>query len=430
MNALKNVLFFGLLLAVLCGIFLKLNRAPEPTLPPGLNGDTRPPTVTLPDQTGGSLSTTPSGQQLSSPPIFPPQSSAFSTPQAGGGGVAPPFQPATPAATPPVAGGSVDTRPLPPPPPAGPGAASPTEQQAAVGAPPPSPQPYDYPPGVQRPTGAGSPSAAAPPRDSFAQPPGSSALLSMETPTTVAPPRDSSALPPPPGHSASAEIEQTLQKVKRDVEAGQFDHALLNLSLLYGSPDLPASQAQEITKILDQMAAKVIYSREHLLENAYLVQAGDTLDGIADRYGVPALLLAKINGIRDPQDLSPGKSLKVLKGPFSAQISTDRAEMTLKLSGRYAGRFNVQLSSDLGHAQGLWWVREKHAQANVAGGATGMPWIELNNASGTIAIQAVNDARGATARDGGASHTILVKEQDMDDLVAILSAGSSVIIQR
>ena len=55
------------------------------------------------------------------------------------------------------------------------------------------------------------------------------------------------------------------------------------------------------------MAAKVIYSREHLLENAYLVQAGDTLDSIADRYGVPALLLARINGIRDPQNLSPGK---------------------------------------------------------------------------------------------------------------------------
>ena len=38
MNTLKNVLFFGLLLAVLCGVYLSLNRSPEPTLPPGLSG--------------------------------------------------------------------------------------------------------------------------------------------------------------------------------------------------------------------------------------------------------------------------------------------------------------------------------------------------------------------------------------------------------
>src|SRR5208337_4944054 len=125
------------------------------------------------------------------------------------------------------------------------------------------------------------------------------------------------------------------------------------------SPDLPASQAREVTQILDQMAAKVIYSREHWLESAYLVQAGDTLESISDRCQVPALLLARINGIRNPQNLPPGKELKVLKGPFSAQINTDRSEMTLMLADRYAGRFSVVLNNDLSHATGIWKVREK-----------------------------------------------------------------------
>ena len=133
-----------------------------------------------------------------------------------------------------------------------------------------------------------------------------------------------------------------------------------------------AASAQAITGILDQLAAKVIYSREHLLENAYLVQTGDTLDGIADRYKVPAILLAKINGIRDPQDLPPGRELKVLKGPFSARISTDRSEMTMMLGGRYAGRFKVRLSDDLSRASGMFTVdkeypgqhpRHEHGQA-------------------------------------------------------------------
>ncbi len=52
MNTLKNVLFFGLLLAVLCGVYLALNHSQETTLPPGLNGDTRPPKVEIPGLTG------------------------------------------------------------------------------------------------------------------------------------------------------------------------------------------------------------------------------------------------------------------------------------------------------------------------------------------------------------------------------------------
>ena len=120
----------------------------------------------------------------------------------------------------------------------------------------------------------------------------------------------------------------------------------------------------------------------------------------------------------------------MLKGPFSAQISTDRSEMTLMLTGRYAGRFNVLLSNDLGHAQGLWSVREKHAQANVAGSANGHAVDRIEQCQRHDRHPGRQRRAGATARDGGASHTILVKEQDMDDLVAILSAGSSVIIQR
>ena len=229
-----------------------------------------------------------------------------------------------------------------------------------------------------------------------------------------------------------AKIDQTLQEVRLDVEKNDLDKALVNLSLLYDSPDLPPLQAQAITGILDQLAAKVIYSREHLLENAYLVQTGDTLDGIADRYKVPAMLLAKINGIRDPQDLPPGRELKVLKGPFSAHISTDRSEMTMMLGGRYAGRFKVRLSDDLSRASGMFTVRNKSTQDNVAGMSMGRHWIELTNAGGDISVymQAANDMQAAAARDRNNSHTIWLSEQDMDDVFAILSQGSSVIIQQ
>lgn len=219
-----------------------------------------------------------------------------------------------------------------------------------------------------------------------------------------------------------------MQQVRLKVGENRFADALLILSQLYGSPDLPASQAREVTRILDQMAAKVIYSREHCLDNPYLVQAGDTLETIADRYKVPALLLARINGIGDPQNLPPGKELKVLKGPFSAHISTDRSEMTLMLDGRYAGRFSVVLSNDLSQAPNLCTVRDKRVRTATANGESSKAWIELGNANGNISMQGTNDTRVTTGANSRSS--IWLSEQDMDDVIGILSVGSRVIIQR
>jgi LysM repeat protein len=398
MNTLKNVLFFGLLLAVLCGVYLSLNRQQENTLPPGLSATTTPPTVVVPGLTGPPLPSTGSGPESSGPPVFPTQPPLMSAPPPNTGGIAPPF----PSPTPVGQGGvaplfvSRDSASLPAPP------ASNSPPAADALPPPLATPPGNYPPGTQNP---GS-------RDPFG---GSSA------PPLPEPPRSDSL--PPNEHSTSIKIEQTMQQVKLDVEKQRFDSALRNLSLLYGNPDLPPSQAREVTLILDKMAAKVIYSREHVLEPAYLVQSGDTLETIADHYKVPALLLAKINGIRDPQNLPPGKAIKVLKGPFNAQISTDHAEMTMMLGGLYAGRFSVALSNDLSHAQSLWWVREKGPSA--AANGSGKSWIELSNSSGNISMQGTNNTQAATGRN-----TIWLSEQDMEDVFGILSAGSSVIIQR
>ena len=327
-----------------------------------------------------------SGQESSGIPGFPSQPPPLSTPPSNAGGTAPSFPP-------PVTGSPANVA---PPWPSGRGSDTLSPPPPAVPTPPGS----NYPPGVRDPFTAGS--SSPPP----------------------------AAAPPAAENSTAAKIEQTMQRVKLDVEKNRFSEALLNLSQLYGNPDLPMSQVQarEVARILDQLGAKVIYSREHWLDRAYLVQAGDTLDTIADRYQVPALLLAKINGIRDPQNLPPGKELKVLKGPFSAQISPDRSEMTLMLDGRYAGRFNIVLSSDLGHTASLWTVRDKRAATAAPGNGTGRQWIELGNESGTISMQGTNDTRVAASRESRS--TIWLSEQDMDDVFGILSVGSRVIIQR
>jgi LysM repeat protein len=232
--------------------------------------------------------------------------------------------------------------------------------------------------------------------------------------------------PPHENHAQASSIDTILQQVNLKCNEKKFADALLILSPLYDNPDVPEDKAKKITEILDYMAAKVIYSRESLLERPYGVQPSDTLESIAERYKVPALLLARVNGISDMQNLPPGKELKVLKGPFVAKVSTARGEMTMMLDGRYAGRFPITLSSDLQRATGLYHVQAKSSPG--PNGAAAKPqWIELSNGQGKIGIEASTELRSAGA---GHPSTIWLSEQDMDDIYGILSVGSVLIIQR
>ena len=97
-----------------------------------------------------------------------------------------------------------------------------------------------------------------------------------------------------------------------------FGSALLIFSRWSDDPHVSEQEQQQLLPLLNQLAGTVIYSQEHLLLPAYEVQPGDTLDRVAQHYRVPWQLLAKINGVADPNQLQPGSKLKVIQGPFDA----------------------------------------------------------------------------------------------------------------
>jgi LysM repeat protein len=381
MNMLKNVLFFGLLLAVLCGVYLSLNRNDNHPLPQDLSDplsdhSSSPANSAAPAESHGIASIAP-------PTDNPPDRS----------GTFPPLQPSA-APTVPANAGRL------------------TASDNSMSALPPPPTPPFNPPTPTKP-------ASEPPRtDKWGK-------LGTE-------------------NASPHRLDSIMQRVDSARHLNRWAEALLILTQIYGDPDLSPSTARVVNETLDNMAAKVIYSRENWLENPYRVQANDTLDKIADLYHVPALLLARINGIRDTQNLSAGKELKVLKGPFSAQISVDHSELTMMLAGCYAGRFNVLLSDDLVHASDMYRVREKspHTGSGFSppGSAANKRWIELAGGApgapglGKISIQATNEtgvtAGGAPGTPGRSRNTIWLSEQDMEDVYGILSVGSSVVIQR
>jgi hypothetical protein len=220
---------------------------------------------------------------------------------------------------------------------------------------------------------------------------------------------------------SSGDLDSLMKTVTSEMAQGQVAEAHLLLSKLYGDPRVPPELAGQITRMLDELAATVIYSRRHLLEPAYRVKPGDTLDQIAREYIVPPQLLAKINGIRDPQNLTPGRELKVVRGPFSALVDLGKRELTLTVGGRYAGRFPL----DVGKAvilPGTYMVRDKgdHRPTSNFPGKSGNFEIALEGPCPIF----ISDARGAALPPLG------LGDRDLEDVFGILSVGSRVVIQR
>jgi lipoprotein-anchoring transpeptidase ErfK/SrfK len=243
--------------------------------------------------------------------------------------------------------------------------------------------------------------------------------------------QEATASPPPaqaPPGAAEDKLAVFMQAVQAKLDAGQLGEALLALSSLYDKP--------EVTELLDQLAGTVIYSRQHLLEPPYRVQPDETLEQIAQKYSVPWQLLARINGIRDPLRLEPGRELKVIRGPFDALVDLDKYEMTLVLGGRYAGRFPIGVGRDHARLEGSYVVRNKTTNppyygpdvdfaANDPNNPLGEHWIDLGN---QIGIHGTNDPQNLHRTDGRGS--VCLGARDIEDVFGILSIGSRVVIRR
>ena len=230
-------------------------------------------------------------------------------------------------------------------------------------------------------------------------------------------------------------FQTAMNSAKSQLAQGKLATALLTLSIWYEDPRLQPMQQDELTQLLDQIAGSVIYSKKHLVEPAYTVGQGETLAQIAETYRVSSGLLAKINGIQNPDALTAGSQLKVVRGPFNATINGEKSELTLWLSGKYAGRFTLAMGPEFEGIVGPFVVQEKaksHAEHNH------QTWIQLtpgygNGSNSTNTGPKVGIAgmqHPEQAKRGAAPGHIGVSIHDADDLFDILSQGSKVTIQR
>lgn len=286
---------------------------------------------------------------------------------------------------------------------------------------------------------------ASPPADS--SPPAEvSAPAEMAPPVVTAPPAESAAptetasaasgaQPAPPQSSL---FSATRLAVQAALDRGELSQALLLLSDWYGDPSLSPAETKEVNELLSQLAGSVIYSTEHRLEPPYMVQAGEQLTDIAQKYNIPWQLLAKINGLSGPEQLQPGQQLKVIRGPFSALIDLSERRMTLMLDRRYAGQFPLDVEPTTSVEEGQWTVNQKLltpgsvSPMSSSSAVSDQKSIMMTSASGgasqIVILRGSNTSTPAATDPAG--RVLQLKSKDVDDVYDILSLGSPVTIRR
>lgn len=202
----------------------------------------------------------------------------------------------------------------------------------------------------------------------------------------------------------------------------QWAEALRTLTPWRGRAELTTEQTEKLNLLISQLAGSVVYSTDHLLTDAYVVQRGETLQEIAAKYQVPAILLQRINGISNPELIAAGERLKVMQGPFNANISLASRELTLSVDGCFAGRFPVTVLDPATVQPGEHQVIRKEDPSDrynaQAGGSFGANAVYLD---GGVALH---------GQSSGPSGSIQLSPRDAEDLFGILSVGSKVTIRR
>lgn len=269
---------------------------------------------------------------------------------------------------------------------------------------------------------AGAQAAAAPPMAGRESAPPQLASDPIDRPPASATAERSS--PPPNDAPAEAdrardEFASSLRYGQSLLAAGKLVEALRELSRWYDHPALSPPDQNQLVEILGQLAGTVIYSPDPWLGPPYVVQPGDTLEHIADGCQVPWQLLAKINGIHSSVQLNPGEHLKVIRGPFHAQLNLQQQWLALFVDGMYAGRFPVQGGRETQKPDGTYPVA-KFAVDNPSNVAR-RPYVSLG---GDLHLCVPDDA--GTPGVGA----VRINDRDMADVFDILSERSQVTVRR
>jgi lipoprotein-anchoring transpeptidase ErfK/SrfK len=254
---------------------------------------------------------------------------------------------------------------------------------------------------------AGPPSAPEPAANSFGDPAGAA---------------------PPPADFDFSEIDASLAAGTKDADVA----AHRKLSELYWQR--PELRTQLYSRI-EQSARRIYFQPQPHYFSEYVVEKGETLQGIAKKYNVSWEYLEQLNRIQAPR-MRAGQSLKVIKGPFAAVVDLSDYEITIHCHGHYVYRFPVGIGMDGSTPIGSFTVEDKVTDPRYDGpdgsiaaddpaNPIGERWISIGNGygiHGTIDPDSIgkSESRGC----------IRMHNEDVAVVFDLLTVGSEVVIQR
>lgn len=234
---------------------------------------------------------------------------------------------------------------------------------------------------------------------------------------------------------STSSVSGLWDRVDQLIADDNYLNALEELSQHYVSNEIVGPQRQRLVAYLDALAGKVIYSSEHhLAGRPYTVKLGDTLGSLSRELSVPTEVIYNIN--RDKfvgTEVTPGMELKIVQGPFHAEVDLAAKQITLFVGDLYAGRFPIIVGVSGNPDSGSYNVLAKNPKGYTWRDENGndYPPESPNNAYGPywiglskhLCIHAV-----AEGTPEGHRGCIGLSENDAKDIFGILSKNSQIRI--
>ncbi len=218
------------------------------------------------------------------------------------------------------------------------------------------------------------------------------------------------------------------------IDRGNLKDALATLSVFYNASEITTEQRQDLLDLLDALSREVVFSRRHILDMAYIVAPGETLEQVAKRYNLPSEILARINAIDTTSQLRSGEKLKVIPGPFRAEVDLAKNELTIFLGDLYAGRYPVAFGAEPSPQAGVFQVIDKQKNRNYYGNGVQIQATDPRNPFGGYWIDLGQELCIHGSSNSGPTDSklgcISLSPMDANDVFGMLSRGSQVTIRR
>ena len=168
-----------------------------------------------------------------------------------------------------------------------------------------------------------------------------------------------------PEETVDPEIVALMKEAQEKIASGDIIAARNILNDLLNDPALAIAKTPDIANAaktqLARLSMKWLFSKDHIINDPltalYKVQPGETLEKIGKKHKVPWEILKSINNIKDEKLLMTGQKIKVINGPFHANIYRSSFKMDLYLGIKtYVKTYGVGLGEVGKDTPTGWWL--------------------------------------------------------------------------